>query len=670
MFRNLFQRVRKLTLTGLFLALAALTFTSKAAAQNTTVLRIKETVEIERTGDAKVVNEIKMPAGLYTRLKMNTPNMALLTRRLGLNNLNWYEVSDIKGNWDDGNSTVIISWTTRGMSRMSKEQFWEIPVAPEVDIDLAANHEHIAILTAAMQSEVGLAQQTSRIVLPAGSTHIKLLKSPNRLAFKMPPATGEGTNAQARFDVEARAQIMSCLAKSYGNPKFSALWVARSVFKNTGDQTLRDVRVRFRVAEFTPTWGPWQSCAEVVPGQTLVDAYFPVFDLDKVNKINGACQAMLEVQYQYKRADGKLVEETESKQLQILARNQAYLCSMKQDDIVDFSDMTNLGAAVLASFVSHEDPVIQQVAGWVSGLANGAASALDDKQAIDFLRAMYDFMAANNIAYQTSPFGKMEGTYVQHVKYGRDVLRNRAGTCIDLAIFMGSLCEAVGLKPVLYLVPGHCFPAVYLPQSGKLIAIESTMVGKYSFDQAVKRGAEQLQDINNGRTPATPAVIHKLRALGVYSPELPALPNDALTQWGIKPVRHSQPAPQPQPNPQPNPNPMPNPQPQPQPNPQPQPRPAPVPQGNLIGGWHAVFEVHGQRFEQVALFQQDGRYAVATTNQSGQKRTVMGTFQYGNGTLTLNFNGMTERGSVQWIDANAMVYTNPQGIQARFARTK
>ena len=48
----------------------------------------------------------------------------------------------------------------------------------------------------------------------------------------------------------------------------------------------------------------------------------------------------------------------------------------------------------------------------------------------------------------------------------------------------------VGLRPVLFLIPGHCFPGIYLPTSGKIVAVETTMVGKADFQQAAKRGME------------------------------------------------------------------------------------------------------------------------------------------------------------------------------------
>jgi hypothetical protein len=82
--------------------------------------------------------------------------------------------------------------------------------------------------------------------------------------------------------------------------------------------------------------------------------------------------------------------------------------------------------------------------------------------------------------------------------YGRDVLGKRAGTCIDLAILFASACEAVGLEPVLILPPGHCFPAVKLFDKERheigLIGVETTMIGRYEFEEALRKGKEELQE--------------------------------------------------------------------------------------------------------------------------------------------------------------------------------
>jgi hypothetical protein len=187
--------------------------------------------------------------------------------------------------------------------------------------------------------------------------------------------------------------------------------------------------------------------------------------------------------------------------------------------------------AVLASFTTPSDPVIQELAGRVSGRADGAAASYNNADAIKFLRSLYEFLSDNKVAYQSPPSYVNGAQFGQHVKYGRDVLRNHAGTCIDLAILWGSTCEAVGLKPVLVVIPGHCFPAVYLPE-GQLMGIEATAVGKFNFDKAVEIGNKELQDSRQGES--IQADIMALRKAGIQSLDLPVASSTYLIELGYR----------------------------------------------------------------------------------------------------------------------------------------
>ena len=184
---------------------------------------------------------------------------------------------------------------------------------------------------------------------------------------------------------------------------------------------------------------------------------------------------------------------------------------------------------VLASFTTPNDSVIQELAGRVSGKADGAAAAFNNADAVKFLHSLYDSLCENRIAYQSPPSFVNGAQFGQHIKLGRDVLRNHAGTCIDLAILWASTCEAVGLKPVLVVIPGHCFPAVYLPE-GQLVAIEATGVGKCNFEKALEIGNEELQRARQGESIQVDVMAQ--RKAGVQSLDLPTASPTFLTDMG------------------------------------------------------------------------------------------------------------------------------------------
>ena len=237
----------------------------------------------------------------------------------------------------------------------------------------------------------------------------------------------------------------------------------------------------------------WEHSHIVAPGQTVCDAFYPIIDLGKVAALTGPVTASLETEYEYHRPDGELVKEADSKRLTIFARNQLVFTSIPQDKIVGFYDNYANGPLGLSSFVTHNDPVVQQLAGWISAQGGGIAPSTNNKDAIKFMAALYGWISENHIGYQTPPGGISGGKHYQHVKYARDVLHNRAGTCIDLAILYASITKAVGLRPIMFILPGHCFPAILLPDDNQLLPIETTgMTTNMDFETAIKKGFEEV----------------------------------------------------------------------------------------------------------------------------------------------------------------------------------
>jgi hypothetical protein len=456
---------------------------------------VKETVAIDAKGDGRFTRTFYLPAVQYTRLKAGNPNTALLRREFGFQH--WQEVQDFHAQFDDQASTLEVRWTTRGLARQGRDGFWEAPLAEERGLEAVEVRAGEALLTGMVRTELGGPfLLTKRVTVPAGGRDVRLLAAPARVAFRPPAAAAPGRRPDATFTLEAKPHLMGCLAQLYGQPRFPRWWAARALLRNTGDQPLQDYRVRFRLPGFAPDWSE-RACGLVVPGQTVADAYFPILDMNKVAALTTPCQVRLEVEYQYREADGRVVQKTESQTLQLLSRNEAVFSSLRPHEVLDFDDRFNNMPLVLPALASKNDKVIEELAGRVSRRAGGVAASDRDDHALAFMHALYEFMGTY-ISYQTPPNELFDGQASQHVKYGRDVLRNRAGTCIDLAILYASVCEGVGLKPIMVLIPGHCFPAVALP-GGSLVGVETTMIGKHPFKAALEVGAKRLQAARGGQ---------------------------------------------------------------------------------------------------------------------------------------------------------------------------
>ncbi len=232
------------------------------------------------------------------------------------------------------------------------------------------------------------------------------------------------------------------------------------------------------------------------------------------------------MEYEYLDEENGKVERTDSAKIQLLSRNEVVYSSRESGDAITWYEAFENAPAILAAFSNANDPVMQQLAGRISGMAHGAASSIRTEDAIDFLAATWKFLEDNNFSYQTSPSFEIYNRFGQHVKYGRDVIQNRAGTCIDLAILWASVTRAVGLKPYIVIRSGHAFPVIELP-NGERLPIEATLIGKSSLKDAVTEGQKQLEEAQS--MPYYMVDVTKLQAEGVRCLDLERVSDDFLS---------------------------------------------------------------------------------------------------------------------------------------------
>ena len=85
------------------------------------------------------------------------------------------------------------------------------------------------------------------------------------------------------------------------------------------------------------------------------------------------------------------MKEKKSGPMLLLGRNQVFFSSLTSEDAGNFQDHFDLGAVVGASFVTCDDPVMQELAGRVSQMAHGPAASKSNKDAMRFLASLYAF---------------------------------------------------------------------------------------------------------------------------------------------------------------------------------------------------------------------------------------------------------------------------------------
>jgi hypothetical protein len=485
--------------------------------------RIEEQVVVNASGDAWITRGLQLPLMTYTAQKENTTNIALLERNLRMKQT-WRQVEALKVQFDDRSSTLVVRWRVRGFARPQAAESWIVSVPPGLSMVHSSGNE--AVLSGKTTSDLNgaLVMLTSRIKLPAGAKNAAL-RGPASLAYECPaPIPTTSDDAAPKFDLEVRPHLLACIGQLYAKPhSFEQYWVARAVLRNTGKSTLQNYRVRFRLEGYMPA-ADEHRCAVVVPGQSVVDASFPVLDLEKLAALTTPVMGTLVAEYEYELPDGRAVRENVSRSLQILSRNMILRTDLRPEEVVSYHDQRRIYHHVMAAIVTQKDTAIMTLNGWVNGWAAelaGRPIAAGDRpeDAMIYMRMLHAFMR-DTISYTTPPGESFDGKPSQHVKYGRDVLEHKAGTCIDLAILFASVCEAAGLKPVLINPPGHVFLAIRLPKTDDLIAVETTMLGpEDTFDDALAEGMKKLDALRPGQFITSD--VAALRKQGVQSLPLP-----------------------------------------------------------------------------------------------------------------------------------------------------
>lgn len=377
-------------------------------------------------------------------------------------------------------------------------------------------------------------------LLPAQATDVMWDTATETLTWTTPvaPPTRAPTISMR---LRTKDRLMTTPYKAYGlQGYFGSHWVAKAVLRNTGGAIAHDVRVRFRLDRFSE-WSPWARKGDLLPGQTSVEPYYPVI-LDTAATLRSNTPADLRVEWSWQDAAGAKKSDEDAGRITLLGVNEFVFSNLTPAESFGTWQEAINNAPLLAAWVTRDDPVIKQLAAMANRSAGGLGSDSNDLSTLQLISACYNLLQANSIAYQTpaslvDKSVSFDPQIVQHVKLPRDVIRDRSGTCIDLAILMASMGYSLGIKTYLALLPGHCMPAFLLP-SGTIMPIEATGVTQSAANnppsalQAMKSASETWTAARtDGRLELID--ITDLWARGVSSPELERLPPDILKVWGI-----------------------------------------------------------------------------------------------------------------------------------------
>ena len=522
------------------LAVGSLCLLLPAAEPAAGTVRIEADLALEPNGDLRGTVTLDFALREYARIKAEVGDPRRLLRRLRGARADFLEAPDAAARFVDDRSAAVLDLHELGAAQSTGGGEWRLTVPGTSELVTTKENQGGIVaffFETAAEVERRPCHGPVRVALPPNAADVRWDEAARTLRYSLPSGPVGG---KLHVDVRSRDRSMSAIYKVYAQPAaFPEMWIARAVLRNEGAGSVRVDGVRFSIDGYAD-WTTAAEGREIAPGGTLVVPYYPVL-LASIAHNRSNTPTQLRAEWTWTEA-GAERKGSENRQVTFFG-GEAYIGSTwsEGEALGTFADDRN-GADFIAAWVTRDDPVVKEFAGMASRLAGGAGAQVSDEQAMEVVRACYELMLINRFSYKSPPYvidPKMtfDWKLVQDVKFPRDVIRDKSGTCIDLAILQASMYYALGLKPYLAFISGHVFPVVGF-ESGTMISVEATGIeggvqkGTLGFEEAMKMAKGEFEE-SRKKGELVLVDVQAAWNRGIANPELESLPADVLKKWGI-----------------------------------------------------------------------------------------------------------------------------------------
>jgi hypothetical protein len=245
---------------------------------------------------------------------------------------------------------------------------------------------------------------------------------------------------------------------------------------------------------------------------------------DRTEKLNELTRAMLNVLVE--DLDSQKVEIHKSYPIWLLAKTTAPLY-VQDPTTGQWQDITSY----LGAFVTPNAPVIMSFLRqaidyhpqrqFVGYQINETAVEPQVEALFNALKNVPDIRYVNSVI----TFTPEQGAFSQRVRLPKESLEHREANCIDGAVLVASLLEAISLSPGIVLVPGHAFVAWETWKGNdQWRYLETTMIGSHTFQEACKSADAQAAKWQKAKVPAGGLPRFRLWRLRQLRSELNILP--------------------------------------------------------------------------------------------------------------------------------------------------
>ncbi|MBI5502317.1 MAG: hypothetical protein HY907_18885 [Deltaproteobacteria bacterium] len=215
---------------------------------------------------------------------------------------------------------------------------------------------------------------------------------------------------------------------------------------------------------------------------------------------------------------GERVLYDETVAVKVLPRDSLVLERKISTDVV-VPAYENIGA-----WITPNARAVEQFLTAAKTRAPGATFAGEQTETGPQVEAIWNELQSRGVSYVMDPSLFAGAATIQRTRLPSEVLASTNAQCLEGTILFASLMEAIGLRPIIVLVPGHAFvgwhgTAADGVEAGTPIFVETTMVHDAKFLDAVKvamaRVVEEQGKGNFERGVSTMLELTDLRARGI-----------------------------------------------------------------------------------------------------------------------------------------------------------
>lgn len=139
---------------------------------------------------------------------------------------------------------------------------------------------------------------------------------------------------------------------------------------------------------------------------------------------------------------------------------------------------------MFAAYVNEDSPYIDEIISGmldqgvvtrIVGYQGGSAEVSRQAEAIWYYVLEHGISYAS-ISTTSSP---TKNANVQHIRFFEDVYNLRQANCIDACVFFASVMRKIGLKPVIFVIPGHAYLGYYTDRNRKNLRLLETTISQW-----------------------------------------------------------------------------------------------------------------------------------------------------------------------------------------------